>query len=156
MERGRQVGVNLPANAAQCMRAPIGPDLWLKLVCANARNPACWKGFAMHNANAIRAAYLILPLVLFVSYSCRMHSHKRHLDKQSGELESCRECFWFSSGQDAGNIARFSMPKKDLHVTLDGVELKPALALGSFMHFGPMMTQLNLLRGCAPPRKDPR
>ena len=39
------------------------------------------------------------------------------------------------SGQVSGDVIRFGMPRKDLHVTLDGVELKPALALGSWAAF---------------------
>ena len=34
-----------------------------------------------------------------------------------------------------GDVMRFAMPRKDLHVTLDGVEIKPALALGSWAAF---------------------
>jgi Domain of Unknown Function (DUF1259) len=38
-------------------------------------------------------------------------------------------------GQVSGDVIRFGMPRKDLHVTLDGVEIKPALALGSWVAF---------------------
>ena len=34
-----------------------------------------------------------------------------------------------------GDVIRFAMPRKDLHVTLDGVEIKPGLALGSWAAF---------------------
>jgi hypothetical protein len=34
-----------------------------------------------------------------------------------------------------GDVIRFAMPRKDLHVVLDGVEIKPALALGSWAAF---------------------
>ena len=34
-----------------------------------------------------------------------------------------------------GDVIRFSMPRKDLHVVLKGVEIKPALALGSWVAF---------------------
>jgi hypothetical protein len=39
------------------------------------------------------------------------------------------------TGQVAGEVIRFAMPRKDLHVTLEGVEIKPALALGSWAAF---------------------
>jgi hypothetical protein len=40
------------------------------------------------------------------------------------------------SGQmQPGDVIKFSMPRKDLHVTLDGVEIKPGLALGSWVAF---------------------
>lgn len=34
-----------------------------------------------------------------------------------------------------GDIIRFAMPRKDMHATLDGVDIKPALALGSWLAF---------------------
>jgi hypothetical protein len=34
-----------------------------------------------------------------------------------------------------GDVIRFGMPRKDLHVVLDGVDLKPGLALGSWTAF---------------------
>src|SRR5690242_18424318 len=37
-----------------------------------------------------------------------------------------------------GGIYRVGMPRSDLHVTLDGVVLKPSLALGSWVSFAPM------------------
>src|SRR5258708_14381267 len=35
----------------------------------------------------------------------------------------------------AGEVMRFAMPRKDLHVTLGGVAIKPGLALGSWTAF---------------------
>src|SRR5512132_280895 len=37
-----------------------------------------------------------------------------------------------------GGVYRIGLPRTDLHVTLDGVELKPALVLGSWLAFAPM------------------
>jgi hypothetical protein len=37
-----------------------------------------------------------------------------------------------------GGVYRVGLPRTDLQVTLDGVELKPALALGSWLAFAPM------------------
>jgi len=34
-----------------------------------------------------------------------------------------------------GDVMKFSMPRKDLHVVLNGVEIKPGLALGSWVAF---------------------
>jgi len=38
-------------------------------------------------------------------------------------------------GQVQGDVIRFAMPRKDLHVALDGVDIKPGLALGSWAAF---------------------
>jgi hypothetical protein len=43
------------------------------------------------------------------------------------------------SGQEMpGGVYRVGLPRSDLHVTLDGVEIKPGLALGSWLAFKPM------------------
>jgi hypothetical protein len=40
-----------------------------------------------------------------------------------------------------GGVYRVGLPRSDLHVTLDGVVLKPSLALGSWLAFAPMGKQ---------------
>ena len=40
-----------------------------------------------------------------------------------------------------GGVYRVGLPRSDLHVTLDGVVLKPTLALGSWLAFAPMGNQ---------------
>src|SRR5215471_21439089 len=37
----------------------------------------------------------------------------------------------------AGGVHRYGFPRSDLHVSLDGVEIKPALALGGWLAFKP-------------------
>jgi Domain of Unknown Function (DUF1259) len=36
-----------------------------------------------------------------------------------------------------GDVRRYGLPRTDLHVVLDGVAIKPALALGSWVAFKP-------------------
>src|SRR4030088_834134 len=38
----------------------------------------------------------------------------------------------------AGDVHRYNFPRTDLNVTLDGVTIKPALALGGWVAFKPM------------------
>src|SRR5260370_9234551 len=38
----------------------------------------------------------------------------------------------------SGEVHRYGIPRSDLHVTLDGVAIKPALALGGWLSFAPM------------------
>jgi hypothetical protein len=38
----------------------------------------------------------------------------------------------------SGEVHRYGLPRSDLHVTLDGVQIKPALALGGWVAFAPM------------------
>ena len=39
------------------------------------------------------------------------------------------------SGQKSGDVYRVAFPRTDLHVSIDGVEVKPGLALGSWAAF---------------------
>jgi hypothetical protein len=41
----------------------------------------------------------------------------------------------------SGQVHRYGLPRSDLHVTLDGVAIKPALALGGWVAFAPMHDQ---------------
>src|SRR5947208_1497913 len=41
----------------------------------------------------------------------------------------------------SGEVHRYGLPRSDLHVTLDGVTIKPALALGGWVAFAPMHGQ---------------
>jgi hypothetical protein len=44
-----------------------------------------------------------------------------------------------------GGIYRISLPRTDLKVTLDGVEIKPSLALGSWLAFRPMGDEVTVM-----------
>src|SRR4051812_30766959 len=41
----------------------------------------------------------------------------------------------------SGEVHRYGLPRSDLHVTLDGTAIKPALALGGWVAFAPMHDQ---------------
>jgi Domain of Unknown Function (DUF1259) len=45
----------------------------------------------------------------------------------------------------SGEVHRYGLPRSDLHVTLDGVTIKPALALGGWIAFAPMQGQAMLM-----------
>lgn len=52
-----------------------------------------------------------------------------------------------SGAAQPGGIVRFSFPRSDLTVTLDGVTLKPALALGGWLAFKPLRANSALVMG---------
>ena len=43
-----------------------------------------------------------------------------------------------TGAEQPGGIHKYGIPRSDLHVTVDGVEIKPALALGGWVAFQPM------------------
>ncbi len=49
--------------------------------------------------------------------------------------------------QQAGGIVRYGLPRSDLNVTVDGVTIKPAFALGGWVAFEPMSSGDAMLMG---------
>lgn len=45
----------------------------------------------------------------------------------------------------SGEVHRYGLPRSDLHVTLDGVPIRPALALGGWVAFAPMQAEAMLM-----------
>jgi len=56
-------------------------------------------------------------------------------DQKPGEWKDVEEVFGFPPANLPGGVARFNMPRKDLHVTVAGTEVKPGLALGAWAAF---------------------
>lgn len=54
---------------------------------------------------------------------------------QSSDWKDVETALGRSGQVQPGDVIRIAMPRKDLHVMLDGVEIKPALALGSWVAF---------------------
>lgn len=52
-----------------------------------------------------------------------------------GEWKTVEDVFGFPGANLPGGVVRFNMPRKDLHVTLGGTEVKPGLALGAWAAF---------------------
>lgn len=56
-------------------------------------------------------------------------------DQKPGEWKAVEDAFGFPPANLPGGVARFNMPRKDLHVTVAGIEVKPGLALGAWAAF---------------------
>jgi hypothetical protein len=59
-------------------------------------------------------------------------------DNKTPEWDSIAHALGKSGQVMPGGIYRVAMPRTDLHVALDGVDLKPGFALGSWVAFQPM------------------
>src|SRR3954452_23712143 len=53
----------------------------------------------------------------------------------AAEWEKVAQALGKSGTEMPGGVYRVGMPRTDLHVTLDGIEIKPTLALGSWLAF---------------------
>src|SRR3954452_13603395 len=58
-------------------------------------------------------------------------------DPLAAEWEKVAQALGKPGTEMPGGVYRVGMPRTDLHVTLDGVEIKPTLALGSWLAFRP-------------------
>src|SRR5215203_4373851 len=53
------------------------------------------------------------------------------------DWQQVEQVFGRPAPEQPGGVHRFSLPRSDLKVTLDGIAIKPALALGSWLAFHP-------------------
>ena len=51
------------------------------------------------------------------------------------DWKQVEQVFGRPAAEQPGGVHRFSLPRSDLKVTLDGIAIKPALALGSWLAF---------------------
>lgn len=73
-------------------------------------------------------AFAIIALCLFASEPSSAAAANADWSKVAAALGK-------SGSEKPGGIYRVGMPRSDLHVTLDGIAIKPALALGSWLAF---------------------
>lgn len=80
---------------------------------------------------------VVAGIAIIFFFCCRLPVTGQMTDSTAGTDEwKPVEAAMGRSGQiQSGDVIRFGMPRKDLHVMLDGVEIKPGLALGSWAAF---------------------
>src|SRR6476660_5682406 len=54
---------------------------------------------------------------------------------QAGSWAAVEQTFSRKAVPQAGDVMRFNFPRRDLHVTVEGVQIRPSLALGSWVAF---------------------
>jgi len=75
----------------------------------------------------------VLALVLFALASIGSAANAQAIDWKKVD-----EVIGRSAAVVSGDVHRYAFPRTDLNVTLDGVTIKPALALGGWVAFKPM------------------
>jgi hypothetical protein len=87
---------------------------------------------ALNSRPARNATARVVATILAITFSLMGNAKAQSSDSKWKALEDAMG----RSGQtQPGDILRFAMPRKDLHVTLGDVLLKPGLALGSWVAF---------------------
>ena len=94
-------------------------------------------GEDMRNAklSSIRTCSVAVAIMFLVSLSTNLMAQTTGDQKVAGEWKTIEDVFGFPGANLPGGVVRFNMPRKDLHVTLAGTEIKPGLALGAWAAF---------------------
>jgi Domain of Unknown Function (DUF1259) len=85
--------------------------------------------------SSIRTCTLAAVVILLASLSTISPAQAMGDQKAAGEWKTVEDVFGFPGANLPGGVVRFNMPRKDLHVTLAGTEIKPGLALGAWAAF---------------------
>src|SRR5690242_18429085 len=86
--------------------------------------------------NAANIFLLIISIVL-VAYSAIIHGNQHIVLQQADQSDwkAVEEALGKTGALQPGDVYKVSFPRSDLKVTVAGVELKPALALGTWVAF---------------------
>ncbi len=81
------------------------------------------------------SSFLVVAVSFFVLAPASAQTKTAQKPAADAEWKSVQDVFGFPGDMLPGNVVRFNMPRKDLHVTVAGIEVKPALALGAWAAF---------------------
>jgi uncharacterized protein DUF1259 len=86
---------------------------------------------------SLSASFLIAVIILLVCQPAFSPAQTAADQKApaAGEWKAVEDVFGFPGANLPGGVVRFNMPRKDLHVTIAGTEVKPGLALGAWAAF---------------------
>ncbi len=77
----------------------------------------------------------IASVIIFLPTLCLAQAKVDQKPADAVEWKSVDDVFGFPGDVLPGGVIRFNMPRKDLHVTVGGTEIKPGLALGAWAAF---------------------
>jgi uncharacterized protein DUF1259 len=89
----------------------------------------------MKNIKQLISPCTLAALMIIVASLLTTAAAQTSGDQKPGEWKAVEEVFGFPPANLPGGVARFNMPRKDLHVTVAGTEVKPGLALGAWAAF---------------------
>jgi hypothetical protein len=100
------------------------------------------RGTFMKNIEPLSIRTCTLAAIILVLVSLHTTSLAQTTGDQkaatAGKWKNVEDVFGFPGANLPGDVIRFNMPRKDLHVTVAGTEIKPGLALGSWAAFHPV------------------
>jgi len=90
-----------------------------------------------NNLSAKLPRILTAGMVIMLFFCCRLPATGQTASStpSADDWKEVEAAMGRSGQMQPGGVIRFGMPRKDLHVVLNGVEIKPGLALGSWAAF---------------------
>lgn len=77
----------------------------------------------------------VLKPVLAASMGLAIYAFTQNPPNDASQWKAVEDAMGRPGQMQPGNVMKFSMPRKNLHVELDGTQIKPGLALGSWAAF---------------------
>src|SRR5918911_1284279 len=98
------------------------------------------KGFVRSGISLLPMAALLLLMAgfLFPVAGTGFRNARQQQPSTPAEWKPVEQAIGKSGAMQAGDVFKFSFPRSDLNVTARGVQIKPALALGSWVAFKKM------------------
>jgi len=85
--------------------------------------------------SSIRTCTLAAVVIFLVSLPTISPAQAVGDQKAAGGWKTVEDVFGFPGANLPGGVIRFNMPRKDLHVMIGNIEIKPGLALGAWAAF---------------------
>src|SRR5579864_3117752 len=90
----------------------------------------------MKNAKLLSIRRCTVVATIFLAFLSVNSAAQTTVDpKSAAKWKPIEDVFGFPGANLPGGVVRFNMPRRDLHVTLAGTEIKPGLALGAWAAF---------------------
>src|SRR5262249_38601251 len=99
--------------------------------------PSCASGVSIHLGNTGPTGEMVMqktPILLALGVTLALSLPARAADIDWKKVDAALG----KSATVSGEVHRYGLPRSELHVMLDGVAIKPALALGGWIAFTPM------------------
>src|SRR5882724_11119823 len=103
----------------------------------NVTTPVRARNFILPSLTVL-AVCIVFTILAACSASTEQPAASQSTSASSSDWKAVDEAMGRTGAMQPGDVYKFSLPRGDMHVTVNGVELKPALALGGWVAFKKM------------------
>src|SRR5215468_205649 len=92
-----------------------------------------WRKAGLESRWTIGAISMNIVWIVLIVAVCDRTARSSYQQTTPPEWKEVEQAIGKSGSMQPGDVFKVSLPRTDLHVKVDGVQLKPALALGSWV-----------------------